>query len=329
LEMRRVIALIFVATALIGHEGLAQQPAKVSRIGFLGPMSAPPPAISQVEVFRKALADLGYTDGRNIIIEARWPEGEQLDRLSELAASMASMKVDVIVAAGATAASAAKGATTEIPIVFAGVVNPVATGLVANTAKPEGNVTGATTFDPLQAGAQIEMLKEAFPSLARIAVLSDSGAAPTMVQTVEAAARSQGLEVQIIKVERGAATPDFDGVFEASVKGGAQAVIVISTPVTTPHRRRIAEAAMKNRMPILSPREHADAGGLISFGTGFSEATRRTATFVDKILKGAKPSELPIETVRKHELVINLKTARELDVTLPSTFVSRATEVIQ
>ena len=164
--MRRVIALIFVATALIGHEGLAQQPAKVSRIGFLGPMSAPPPAISQVEVFRKALADLGYADGRNIIVEARWPEGEQLDRLSELAASLVSLRVDVIVAAGATAARAAKGATTEIPIVFAGVVDPVATGLVANTAKPEGNVTGATTFDPVQAGAQIEMLKEDFPGLA-------------------------------------------------------------------------------------------------------------------------------------------------------------------
>jgi len=165
--MRRVIALIFAAAALIGHEGFAQQPAKVSRIGFLGPTSAPPPAVSQVEVFRTALADLGYADGRNVIIEARWPEGEQLDRLSELAASLVSLKVDVIVAAGATAASAAKGATTEIPIVFAGVVNPVATGLVANTAKPEGNVTGATTFDPLQAGAQIEMLKEAFPGLAR------------------------------------------------------------------------------------------------------------------------------------------------------------------
>jgi putative ABC transport system substrate-binding protein len=327
--MRRVIALVFVAVALIGHEGLAQQPAKVSRIGFLGPTSAPPPAVSQVDVFRKALTDLGYIEGRDVVIEARWPEGEGLDRLSELAASLVSLKVDVIVAAGATAASAAKGATTEIPIVFAGVVNPVATGLVANSAKPEGNVTGATTFDPSQAGVQIEMLKEAFPSLARIAVLSDSGAAPTMVQTVEAAARSQGLQVQILKLERGAAIPDFDGVFEASVKGGAQAVIVISTPVTTPYRRRIAEAAVKNRMPILSPREHADAGGLISFGTGFSEATRHTATFVDRILKGAKPGELAIETVRKHELVINLKTARELGVTLPTTFVSRATQIIQ
>ncbi len=327
--MRRIIALIFVAVALFGHESLAQEPAKVSRIGFLGPTSAPPPAVSQVDVFRKALADFGYVDGRNIIIEARWPEGEQLDLLSQLATSLVSLKVDVIVAAGATAARAAKGATTEIPIVFAGVVNPVATGLVADTAKPEGNVTGATTFAPLQAGAQIELLKEAFPGLARIAVLGDSGAAPASFQTVEAAARSQGLQVQIIKVERGAAIPDFDGVFESSVNGDAQAVIVISTPVTTPHRRRIAEAATKHRMPLLSPREHADAGGLLSFGTGFSEATRRTAAFVDKILNGAKPGELPIETVRKDELVINLKTARELGVTLPSTLVSRATQVIQ
>ena len=327
--MGKVIALIFVAVALLGHHGLAQQPAKVSQIGFLGPTSSPPPAVSQLDVFRKALADLRYAEGRDITIEARWPEGEQLDRLSELAASLVSLKVDVIVAAGATAALAAKRATTEIPIVFAGVVNPVATGLVTDTAKPEGNVTGATTFNPVQGGAQIELLKEAFPGLARIAVLGDSGAAPASFQTVEAAARSQGLQVKIIKVERSAAIPDFDTVFAASVKQDAQAVIVISTPVTTPHRRRIAEAATKHRMPLLSPREHADAGGLISFGTGFSEATRRTATFVDKILKGAKPGELPIETVRKDELVINLKTARELGVTVPSTLVSRATEVIQ
>ena len=327
--MRSVIALILVVVALIGHEALAQQPAKVFRIGFLGPTSAAPPAISQVDVFRKALTDLGYDEGRDIIIEARWPDGEQLDRLSELAGSLVSLKVDVIVAAGATAARAAKGATAEIPIVFAGVVNPVATGLVANTSKPEANVTGATTFDPLQAGTQIELLKEAFPGLARIAVLTDSGATPSTFQTVETAARTQGLQVQILKVERGEAIPDFDGVLEASMKEGAQAIIVISTPVTTPHRRRIAQAAMRHRMPILSPREHADAGGLITFGTGFSEATRRTAIFVDKILKGARPSELPVETVRKHELVINLKTARELGVTFPSTFLGRATEVIQ
>ena len=327
--MRKIIALVWVAATLIAHDSFAQEPSKLSRVGFLGPTSSSPPASSQLDVFRKALADFGHGDGRNIVIEARWPEGEQLDRLPELAASLVTGKVDLIVAIGATAASAAKRSTTEIPIVFAGVVNPLATGLVTNAAKPEGNVTGATTFDPLQPAAQIELLKEAFPGLARIAVLTDSGATPTLVQAVETAARAQAVQVQVVKVERGPALPDFDAAFAAAAKEGAQAVIVISTPVTTPHRQLIAEAAIKYRMPILSPREHADAGGLISFGTAFSEATRRAATFVDKILKGARPGEIPIETVRQHELVINLKAARELGVTLPSTFVSRATQINQ
>ena len=322
--MLRVIGacLVAVSVVLFGATSFAQQPVKTSRIGFLGPTS-------QLDVFRKALADLGYAEGRNIVIDARWPDGEQLDQLATIADAFVNTKVDVIVTIGATAARAAKAATKEIPIAFAGVVNPVATGLVANLAKPDGNVTGATTFDPEQARQQVELLKEAIPNLARVVILGDSGAAPASFQANDDAARAAGLETVVLKVERGATVPDFEGAFATAKKEGAQAVIVLSTPVTTPHRRRIAEESIRVKIPTLSPRDHADAGGLLNFGTSFSEATRSAAAYVAKILEGAKPDELPIDMIRRHELVINNKTASELGVTLPAAFVSRAHQVIQ
>jgi putative ABC transport system substrate-binding protein len=286
--MRKVIGMAFiVATMALVSLAYAQQTTKIPRIGFLGPTSAPPPATSQLEVFRKALAGLGYVEGRDVIIEGRWPEGERLDQLADIAAGLVGLKPNLIVAVGATAARAAKGASTDIPIVFAGVVDPVATGLVADWARPGGNLTGATTFDPQQARQQLEFLKEIIPGLERVAVLGDTGAAPASFHASEEAARSLGLQTQILKVERGAASPDFEGAFEAASKAGAGAVVVLSTPVTTPNRRRIAESAIRHRVPTLSPREHADAGGLISYGTAFSEAPRRAAPYVDKILKGA------------------------------------------
>ena len=328
--MRKLIGLAFIiaAAALVGLAS-AQQPIKTPLVAFLGPTSAPPPATSQLDVFRKALTDLGYVEGRDVMITARWPEGDRLDQLAETAAALVGAKPDVIVAVGATSARAAKEATTNIPIVFAGVVDPVASGLVTDWSKPGGNVTGATTFDPQQARQQLEFLKDAVPGLERVALLGDTGAAPAMFQLNEEAARLLGIQIQILKVERGAASPDFDGAFEAARRAGVSAIVVLSTPVTTPNRRQIAQSAMKHRVPTLSPREHADAGGLISYGTGFSEATRRTATYVDKILKGAKSGELPIESIRKHEIVINLKTAREIGVTVPSAVLSKATQVIQ
>jgi putative ABC transport system substrate-binding protein len=327
--MRKIVVLALVLMAALMGLASAQQPSKMPRIGFLGPTSAPRPATSQLEVFRKALAELGYIEGRDVTIEARWPEGDRLDQLADHAAALVGLKPDMIVAAGATAVRAAQGATTDIPIVFAGVVDPVATGLVTDWARPGGNLTGATTFDPQQARQQLEFLKEIIPGLERVALLGDTGAAPAMFHVNEEAARSLGLQPQILKVERGAASPDFDGAFETASKAGAGAVVVLSTPVTTPNRRRIAESAIKHRLPTLSPREHADAGGLISYGTGFSEATRRAATYVDKILKGAKPGELSIQSVKQHEIIINLKTAGEIGLRVPSGALSRATQVIQ
>lgn len=327
--LRRVtLAIVFALAAVLSHAASAQQPAKVPRIGILDVLASTPAAPRiPIEIIRKAFADLGYVEGQNIIIEIRSPEGDRLDRLPEAAAALVSLKLDVIVAVGATAARAARSATTHIPIVFGLVIDPVASGLVANSERPGGNITGFTTFDPQQARKQFDILKEAIPGLARVALLGDAATASALIQAHEDAARALGLQTQTLKVER--ANPDFEGAFEAAKKEGAGAVVIFSTPVTTPDRRRIAEFAAKHRLPTLSPRDHADAGGLISYGTGLSEAIRRTATYVDKILRGAKPDDLPVETVRQHELILNLKTARDPGVTFPPAMLSSANQVIE
>ena len=329
--MLRLITLVvvFALGPVLSHTASAQQPANVQRIGYLSSGSAPTPATPHhgFEAFRKALADLGYVEGRNIIIEDRWPEGGRPDRLPEAAAALVSLKMDVIAVVGAIAVRAAKGATTDIPIVFGVVVDPVAAELVANLERPGGNVTGFTTFDPQQARKQLEILKEAIPGLARVALLGDAAVRPALFQANEDAARALGLQTQALKVR--APNPDFEGALEAVKKEGAGAVVVLDHPVTGPNRRRIAELAAKHRLPTLFPRDHADAGGLISYGTGLSEASRRTAAYVDKILKGAKPGDLPVETVTRHELIINLKTAREIGVTFPPAMLSNANQVVQ
>jgi putative ABC transport system substrate-binding protein len=208
-------------------------------------------------------------------------------------------------------------------------VDPVATGLVADWAKPGANLTGATTYDAEQSSRQLQILKEALPGLTKVVILGDSGAAQTMYLENEEAARRLGLEALVIKVDRGAASPDFDGALAKAKQDGAGAVVVLSTPVTTPNRRRIAEAAIKHSIALLSPRGHADSGALISFGTAFSEATRAAAAHVDKVVKGAKANELPIVTVKRHELVLNLRTAREMGLTLPPTVLRSANQVIE
>jgi putative tryptophan/tyrosine transport system substrate-binding protein len=304
----------------------AQAQRAAQRIGFLGP-STPPPNPSLLDVFRKAMADLGYEEGRNVVIDTRWPQGDRLDLMTDAAAALAGLKPDVLVVVGATAARAAKSVSSEIPIVFEVVVDPVVTGLVANLERPEGNATGSTTFDPQLANRQLALLKSMLPDLSRVAFLGDAGAAPSLFQSVETAARSLGLESVSLKVER-VPNPDFDAAFEAAKKGGAGAILVLSTPVTTPHRKRIAELSLKHRLPTLSPRDHADAGGLASYGTSFIEATRHSASFVHRILNGARPADLPIEKVSRNELVINLKTARELGVTVPPSVLGNASQVL-
>jgi putative ABC transport system substrate-binding protein len=281
-----------------------------------------------LDVFRSALGAAGYHDGRDVVIESSWPAGDRLDLMTEAASSLLARKPAVLVAVGATAARAAKGVTRDVPIVFEVVVDPVATGIVASLGIPGGNVTGCTTFDPQFATKQLQLLKSVLPKLARLALLGDAEAAPSLFQSVEQAAQAVGLESLSLKVER-SPNPDFEAAFERATKERAHAVLVLSTPVTTPHRKRIAELALKHRLPTLSPRDHADAGGLLNFGTSFVEATRHSATYVSKILKGARPAELPVERVSRHELLVNLTAARHLGIEVPASILSSASQVIQ
>ena len=291
------------------------------RIGFLG-------SGRLLAVFRTALANLGYVEDQNIIIESRWPPENRLDLLPNAAAELVRLKVDVIVAGGGTAARAAKSVTTDVPIVFALVFDPAESGLVANLERPGSNVTGFTTFDPQQVREQFEILKEVLPGLARVTLLGDAGATPSLFRENEEAAQALGLQTQTVKVAR-APNPDFARALEQEKNHGTGAVVVISTPVTTPHRKQIAELATKHRLPTLSPRDHADSGALISYGTGFSESIRGAAVYVDKIFKGTKTGDLPVGTAREHELIINLKTAREIGVMIPPAILSRANQVIR
>jgi putative ABC transport system substrate-binding protein len=291
------------------------------RIGFLG-------SDRLLEVFRTALADLGYVEGRDITIESRWPEENRLDLLPNAAAELVSLKVDVIVAGGGTAARAAKGVTTDVPIVFALVFDPAEAGLVASLERPGGNVTGFTSFDPQQARKQLEILKDTIPGLVHVALLGDAAATPALFHENEDAARALGLQPQTVKVPR-MPNPDFEEAINQAKNQGTGAVVVISTPVTMFNRRRIAELAIKHRLPTLSPKDHADSGALICYGTGFSATIRGAAVYVDKILQGAKPGDLPVESARQHELIINLKTAREIGVAVPPPILSRANQVIQ
>ena len=305
----------------------AQQPAKVARIGFLG-SGAPAETDSRLEVFRQGLRDLGYMEGRNIAIEYRWAEGK-MELLPGLAAEFVGLKVDVIVASSTPAAIAARNATRTIPIVFATAGDPAGSGLVASIARPGGNVTGLSLLAPDIVAKQLALLKEAVPKASRVAVLSNPANPYTalMVKEMEAAARSLGVRVQGLEV-RGADA--FDRAFSAVTKERPGAFLVLFDPLFFGHRAQIAEFANKNRLPTMYPhREFAEIGGLMAYGADLRDNFRRVATYVDKILKGAKPGDLPVEQPTKFELVINLKTAKALGLIIPQSLLQRADEVIQ
>jgi len=327
-RLRTVIVTLAFGLLLAPLASEAQQPAKIPQVGFLWPGLAPTPAAPSppLQAFRQGLANLGYVEGRDIIIELRSAEG-RLERFPELAAELVRLNVDVIALVGAVTARAAKKATTNIPIVFAVVVDPVADDLVASLGRPGGNVTGLTTFDPQQPRKQLELLKEAIPGLVRVAILGDQGVSDALLKANEAAARALGLQPQGLKVA--GPTPDLEGAFAAIRKERADAVLILEEPIVVVHRKRIAELAATYRLPTLFPRDRVDAGGLIGYGTSLAEAGRRMAGYVDKVIKGAKPGDLPVETIRRPELIINLKTAREIGVTIPPEVLKRADQVIQ
>ena len=304
----------------------AQQPGKMTRVGFLGTGPAPTPATpyAPLREFRQGLDELGYVDGRDVVIETRWAEG-RIDQLPAMAAELVGLKVDIIVGVGSVVAQAAKRATTTIPVVMAVVIDPVANGLVANLERPGGNLTGLTTFDPQDARKKLELLKEVVPGLARVALLGDQALRDTMGH--EEQARALGLQPQSLKIA--GASPDLHGVFQAMERERADALLILELPATVAHRRRIGELAAQQRLPTLFGGGLSDAGGLLAYGTSVTKAARRLAGYVDRIVKGAQPADLPFEVVVRPELIVNLKTAQEIGVTIPPDVLKRADRVIQ
>jgi putative tryptophan/tyrosine transport system substrate-binding protein len=277
---------------------------------------------------RQRLRELGYLEGQNIAFESRFADGKT-DQLPGLAAELVALKVDVIVTSGTPASLAAKQATRTIPIVMAQLADPVGAGLVASLGRPGGNVTGLTTQDVDLSGKRLEMLLQVVPKVSRFAVLIDETSPGSMLiaRGTQVAAQSLGVQLQSLGV-RGPA--ELDGAFSAMKEARAGALIVESSSLLFTSRTRLADLTLKNRLPTMfAQKEYAEAGGLMAYSADFSDLFRRTATFVDKILKGAKPADLPVEQPTKFELVINLKTAKALGVTIPPSLLARADEVIQ
>ncbi|HSE96240.1 MAG TPA: ABC transporter substrate-binding protein [Methylomirabilota bacterium] len=317
-----VLALALLASPLAPE---AQPAGKVYRIGVLYPGS--PPHSSLSGAFYQGLRELGYIEGQNISIEERWAEGRP-ERLPDLAADLVRRKVDVIVAEGLVA-WAAKQATTTIPIVLSVSNDPVGAGLVASLARPGGNVTGLAFLSEELGGKWMELLKETFPGISRVAVLwHPASAGQGQLRTSEAAARSLGVRFQALKVER---SDELDTAFAEAHKNRAGALIVSSSAFFYQNRTRLVGLAAKHRLPTMYHQKDfvVGSGGLMSYGPNLHEVFRRAATFVDKILKGAKPADLPVEQPTKFELVINLRTARALGLTIPPSMLARADEVIQ
>ena len=307
----------------------AQARGKVFRIGYLasvGSFSARSPA---VEAFRQGLRELGWVEGQNIVIEYRTSEG-RVERLPDLAAELARLKVDVIVAPGTQAALAAKNATATIPVVMIAVAEPVAQGLIAGLARPGGNVTGLSYSVGTEIfGKELELLKEAVPKVRQVAIIWNP-ANPIhgiWIKEIKVPAQSLGVQLQLLEARR---PDDFDGAFAAMAKKPAGALLVGPDASFSSHLSRLAVLAARNRLPsVYGTREYSEAGGLMSYGPNTPDLWRRSAGYVDKILKGAKPADLPVEQPTKFELVINLKTAKALGLTIPQSLLARADEVIQ
>ncbi len=306
----------------------AQQAGKVHRIGYLSGSSSTAQR-DLIEAFRQGLRELGWVEGQNIVIDYRFAEG-RFDRLPDLAAELVRLKVDIIVAGPTSPAVAAKNATATIPIVMINVGDPVGTGLIASLACPGGNVTGLTFSVGMEVvGKPLELLKETVPKVRRVAILSNPAnpAHALAIREVKVAARSLGVELQLLEA-RG--PEEFDGAFAAMAKERVGALLVLADSVVFLHRTRLAELAAKSRLPAAYGfRENVEAGGLMSYGIDMRDNARRAATYVDKILKGAKPADLPVEQPTRFELVINLKTAKALGLTIPQSVLIRADEVIQ
>jgi len=306
----------------------AQQPRKISLIGYL--ISANRSGSAHLtEAFIQGLRELGYVEGQNIVIEYRWADGN-FERLPGLAAELVSLKVDVMVATVTQASLAAKNATTSIPIVMVAVGSPVEARLVASLARPGANITGTSTMADEVVGKQLALLKETLPKISRVAALwNPANPVFQASQLRQAESAAKALPVTLQKLEA-RAPAEIDHAFTTISKEGTKALIVLADPVFTTHRKQIADLSLKHRLPaITGPKEVADAGLLMSYGASFTESYRRAATYVDKILKGAKPGDMPIERPTKFDFVVNLRTAKQIGVLVPQSMLYRADTVIK
>jgi putative ABC transport system substrate-binding protein len=314
-----------------GYVGIAQaqQKKKVPRVGYVEATGDPRTPGPSVEAFRQGLRDLGYIEGKNILVEYRYAEGK-LDRLPGLVAELVQLKVDVLVAPVLPAVRAAKEATKTIPIVMVLAVDPVATGIVDSLARPGGNVTGLTRLTRDLSGKRLELLTEVVPRVSRVGVLWDANAPGPVIAFKEYETAARALKIQLQSLEVRGPDPDLEGAFQAAAKARATALIIITNPVLRRYLKRVAELANKNRLPsIYEVSEYVEGGGLLSYSSNETESFRRAATYVDKILKGAKPADLPVEQPTKFELVINLKAAKQIGLTIPPNVLARADRVIK
>jgi putative tryptophan/tyrosine transport system substrate-binding protein len=302
----------------------AQQSAKVPRIGYLTG-ATPDGQSARIESFRQGLRELGYMEGKNIVIEYRYAE-EKRDRLSALAAELVRLKVDVIVTGGGGITRAAKEATNTIPIVMAQDSDPVGNGFVASLARPGGNITGLSNLSPEISGKQLELLKEIIPKLSRVAVLGTS-TNPPQLRELELAAEALNVKLQYLAV---LSSRDIETAFRAATKGRADAVLVLPGPIFNSNRTQVAKLAVRSRLPaIYSHSRYIIDGGLMTYSVNQSDLDRRAATYVDKILKGTKPADLPVEQPTKFEFIINLKAAKQIGLTIPPEVLARADRVIR
>ena len=328
-KMKRRIFAVALCTVLFALcvSAHAQQPTKIPRIGLLF-TATPSAAAARIEAFRQGLRELGYVEGKNILIEQRYAEG-QLNHMNELAAELVRLKVDVIVTIGPAATRPAKEATTAIPIVMGVDDDPVGNGFVASLARPGGNITGLASLAPEIGGKQLELLKEIVPRLSRVAVLGTStqpGNAQSL-REAEVAAQALAVKLQYLDV---LSPKDIEPVFRTASNGRAEAVLVLRASVFFSHRKQIVDLAAKRQLPAMYyTTEYVEEGGLMTYGVSITDLFRRAATYVDKILKGTKPAELPIEQPTKFELVINLKTAKRIGLTISPNVLARADRVIK
>jgi putative ABC transport system substrate-binding protein len=333
MKIARIARVLLTASGLVLAAGAseAQQP-KIPRVGLLV-LGGPAPTI---DAFRRGLGELGYVEGRNILIEPRFAEGK-LERVPEFAAELVRLDVDLIVAFGAVGVRAVQGLKAKVPVVFAAVIDPVAVGFAATLERPGGNITGITSFDPQQPRKQFELLKQVLPGLTRVAVLSDLDIpdAPSdpgwnpLERANDTAARAVGLQPQMLKVK--GPTPDLDGAFAAMKRDGAEALVVLDVPVNGLNQKRVAELAITHRLPAMfvGGRGRSDAGGLIAYGTSILDTLPPLPGYVDEILKGAKPGDMPIQVITRHAVIYNLRTARAIGVTIPPELLKQADQVIE